>query len=184
MRWRVWGPVAVVVALLVGAGAMPRLDLRTWSAPVTGKPWLAAPSWPVPALREHRFAWAGPRAADFMPSWPVPSLRVLESRWTLTRPLAAPRAMGVAAGPIEAAARVRWLHAALSAWLAVTLAFAASVLPRARAARRGQRHASMTARIRTLAERGVDAGRIAQRSGLPRDAVRGLMRTAAARRRG
>jgi hypothetical protein len=183
MRRRVWGPVAVIVALFVAIGALPRIDLRMWSAPVTGQPWLAAPSWPVPALREFRFAWAGLERSAFMPSWPVPGLRTFAPRWTMTSLGVTDHTQGPASGPIEAASRVRWLQAVLRAWLAVTLAFAATWVPRARAARRGQRHASITARVRTLAERGVDAGRIAQHAGLPRDAVRGLMRTAAARRR-
>jgi hypothetical protein len=78
---------------------------------------------------------------------------------------------------------MRQLQAGLSTWVAMLLALATTWVPQVRAARRGQRHSSMTARIRTLAERGVDAGRIAQHAGLPRDAVRGLMRSAAPRRR-
>ena len=179
MRGKVWGPVAVVVALMVSAGATSRVDLKAWSVPVAGQPWLAAPSWPVPALRSHRFAWAGIERTAVVPSWPVRSLQLLEPNW-----LAAASAQATpAAGPIAHAARVRFVRAGLSLWLALLLAYAATWVPQVRVARRGQRHAMLAARVRLLAERGVDAGRIARRSGLPRDAVRGLVRSSVARRR-
>ncbi len=189
MHRRVWGPVAVVVALLLGAGTLPRLDLRTWSTPVTGKPWLAPPSWPVPALRDHRFAWAGLERSMVMPSWPVPALRHVRATVVGSLPRVSfawarlPQHETPSSAPIAFASQQRWIRAGLSTWFAALLAYAATWLPRARAARRGRRVVGMASRVRVLAERGIDAGQIAQHAGLPRDAVRGLMRASAVRRR-
>ena len=175
MRRSIWTPVGVTILIWLAAAILPQAHPNTWRMPVAGEPWLAPPSWPVPALREHRFVWAGfelgTRSAWLAPSWPPVALRHFEHTRgpeTAPRPLAAPLALARAA--------TVW-RTVLAGWCAAALALALLGAAIASARLLRGRLAHLTRIVTRLAERGVEHSHISRRAGLPRDAVRAMLRS-------
>ena len=174
MRRSIWSPLLVTVLLWVVAATLPHTDLRHWHLPAPGASWLTPPSWPVPALREHRWVWAGFELALFSPASPPVALR------RSPVPSAVSTARPWAAAPWWVA-RAESLWRPGLAWVcALLLAFAVAAgvlsLPRWR----GRRRASLPHSVAALADRGVAHSLIARRAGLSRDAVRAMLTTPAA----
>ena len=68
----IWGPVLVIVAMLVLGGLVPHRGGEPTATPSQASSFTFAPSWPVFALRE--VGWPSPMAAWtnlVHPSWPV-----------------------------------------------------------------------------------------------------------------
>lgn len=190
-RRMLWGTVAVVVALLLVGGLLPRSTPEPAPAPAPSAQgvvreadpslaWLAPPSWPWFALRHARGAV---RPVALAPSWPWFAVRgAVVGRPTSARPVATPVVVPPAttAAPLALARRialggaVAWL--ALGAVLAALLVFVGRALaPRLAALRRRRHGLDAALRVLTLAERGVEQRRIARAAGLPRDAVRAML---------
>lgn len=160
MRRSIWTPVAVTMLVWAAASIVPQLGLGAKHAPgLPAVSWLAPPSWPVPALRAPRAAWAAFEHALSSPAWPA---------WPAWR-AQLPRSIAINAiawRPTPAAG------AACAAALAlVALFFLLARLPLGRG-----RFAAHT--VRALAGRGVAHGHIARRVRLSRDSVRSLIDSA------
>jgi hypothetical protein len=175
MRWSIWGPVAVCVLALVGSAMLPHTDVRSWHMPVTGSPWIAAPSWPVPTLRGHARPGAGSAWSGWAPSWPVPALR----RRNEVRPARGPE--HPVAGVILRERSVAQARAVAGATLLLVVAGIVASHLRVRSHHGPAQRVRLARTVTRLADQGVAQSHIARRAGLARDAVRALLRESVTR---
>ena len=177
MRRSIWSPVAVTLLVWAAVAILPHLGLGAWRMPVAGAVWLAPPSWPVPALRESRLAWAEFGRNPFEPSWPPFALRHKQAAGARATAAAAPA--GTLAGPLAgplAFARAEHIGSTVVQRLGallLTLALAGGAIVLTNKLR--GRRALLIRRVSALAKRGLEHSHIARRAGLPRDAVRSLL---------
>lgn len=177
MRRSIWGPVALCVLALLASGLLPHADVRTWRMPVVAASWNVAPSWPVPALRGYTRTADGLVWGGWAPSWPVPALRRsahVQPGRVDARPLA---------GIIRGSRPVFSTRTFVSVGLILAMVLAWVVVSRGlvRLQSWPVRRLMLVHTITQLAERGVAHSHIARRAGLPRDAVRAMLRASAAR---
>ena len=174
----IWGPVLVIVAMLVLGGLVPHRGGEPTATPSQASSFTFAPSWPVFALRE--VGWPSPMAAWtnlVHPSWPVfVSAPPLRHFGVVVVPPTAAAPLVLAQGAVQTG---RWLVACLL----VMLVIAGLAWPHLRRARRRRGGVDLAFRVLTLAERGLEQRHIARDAGLPRDAVRAMLHGSAVRAR-